>query len=377
MPRDHRVVSTDVDFLPHSTHRRRWTIVVTALVCLLIADGFVRRGEEAIRAYHVNSFSRKLNKLSSLSPAPEVLLLGSSRAQYGLVPEEFERLTGRRSFNLGIAASGVIEWEMLARAACERVQPRLVVLSINAAQLDGECLPTLAARHLFEFDDLVAYCKSDGWSTKVVGGYLRRHVGPAWALYHQREEIKLLVEEQVGFMLPKYAQRAVERRIMVAKPCPDDGYEHPWLYGRQLRNLHAQLEEEDGDVWALKVPARSERSALPHFDHFLAWFGARQIPLVVAYLPNSPRTERRWAAVEPETMAALAAICDRRGVPFVTCWPEEVPRTNRDFLHDTHVGLPLARRLSRRVAERVLAMGWLDDSRPRFAGAVSADMEEP
>jgi hypothetical protein len=351
--------------------------VATALVCLLIADGFVRRGEEGIRAYHVDSISRKLDKLSSLSPAPEVLLLGSSRARYGFIPEEFERLTGKRAFNLGIDASGVIEWEMLARAACERIQPRLVVLSINAELIDSEHLPMQAAQRLFEFDDLVSYCKSDGWSAKVVGGYLRHHVGPAWALYHQKEEIKSLVEEQVGFMLPKYAQRAVERRIRVTKPCPDDGFEHPWMYGRQLRTLQVQLEEEDGDVWALKVPARLGRSALPHFDRLLAWFGARQIPLVVAYLPNSPRAERRWAAVEPETIEVLAAMCDGHGVPFVTCGPEEVPRTNRDFIHDTHVGLPLARRISRRVVERVLAMGWLDDRLPRFAGAGSVEAEEP
>ncbi|MBN2561166.1 MAG: hypothetical protein JXQ75_09575 [Phycisphaerae bacterium] len=351
-------------------NRRRVTVVASTLACLAAVDVLVRCGDKELRQFYIDPYERKRTTLTELSPRPEIVLMGSSRANYGFVPEEFRRVTGRRTFNLAVPGSKVIEWQCVARDCLQPLEPSLVVLGVNASALRADYSPLPAARHLFTWSDMVDYCESDGWSGEVVRHFLLRNVGPAWATFHRRYEVKMLIQEQVGIILPKYAQLASERRAWVAKPCPPDGYEHPWLYGRRLRDLQAQLDEDgEAKVWAASVPAFSpDARAIDHFGRLLAWFTQRGIPLMVAYLPNSPRTENRWAEVEPGMINILAAVCHEHGIPFISCFRDELPRTNRDFVEELHAGLPLARRISLRVAGHVQALGLLEDDRlPRMA----------
>ncbi len=366
-----------------AANRRRLIVVSTTLMCLLAVDVLVRMNDGELSAFYIDPYHRKLDKLQDLAAnpntKPDVILIGSSRANYGLVPEEFERLTRCKTFNLSVPASKVLEWRLLARACLERVQPKLVVLGVNASTLRADYLPVPAARHLFTDSDMIDYCLSDGWSTEVVGHFLNQRLGPAWALFHHRFEVKMLIQEQSGCILPKYAQLACEQRQRTAKPCPDDGFEHPWLYGRRLRNLQAQLDEEGEEaVWKGALPVfSSDARAISHCDALLSWFDEQEVPLIVTYIPNSPRTTSRWRSVEPAMVDAMASLCRSHDVPFVPWAYDGVSWRNRDYIEELHAGLPLARRISRRVAERIVALGLQDDGTRRVTHVPEDDATLP
>lgn len=358
--------------------RRRLVIVATTLLCLAATDLLVRSGDEHLSGFYLNRYQRKLAVLSRLDPKPEIVLMGSSRAKYALVPEEFRNVTHLAAFNLGIPASKVIEWRHLAEEMIRLAKPKLIVLGVNASAVRADYLPVPAARELFTLNDFLDYCRSDGWSGEVAMHFLERNAGKAWALYHRRFEIKMFLQAQAGGILPKHAQEALEHRAMVSTRCPPDGYEHPWLYGRRLRHLQAQLDTEGDAVWAAAVPAFApDAGAIGHLGKLLVWIKGQGIAVIVAYIPNSPRTEKRWIAMEPRMIEEIAAVCRRSRVPFVSCAQGEFPRANADYLEELHVGLPLARRLSRRIAQRARDLGMLEQGAPGLAHVPEEDATLP
>ncbi|MBI5763720.1 MAG: hypothetical protein HZA51_09385 [Planctomycetes bacterium] len=347
-------------------HRRRAVILLVALATLAVADQSVRRLRPTLRAYTVADYQRKPAALAT-GPMPGVVLMGSSRAKYALVPEEFENLTGRQTFNLGIAGSKVVEWLALSRILFREARPELVVLGINASEVRQDYAPTEAARNLFSFTDLLESVTRDGPSLDVIGAYLRRTTAPLWAVYDQRYELRMWSQEHLAAALPKHAQHARELRERVAAPLPEKGFEHPWAQGRQLRSVEERLLGNVASVEAATIPQFSPTApAIERLGQLFDELRAKEIETIVVYIPNCPRTEERWNSVEPIAIETIAAICDGHGVPFIPCPPSEVPRTNRDFIEEIHVGLPLARTISRRAARAAVAAGLLPLDAPRL-----------
>jgi len=352
-------------------------LCATAAVFMLGADLAVRRAAPVLKNYDVADYGRKPSALRSIE-MPDIVLMGSSRAKYALVPSVFEAATGQSAYNLGIAGTKTVEWLTLAkRVFAERV-PKLVVLGVNASEFRADYLPTAAARHLFTFADLRESIAMDGVSMDVAGQYARRRLGPLWAAYDRRYELKMWGQECLGEFLPKYAQASRELRRRVAEPCPPKGYDHPWIHGRQRRDLGLRLLEDRAAVVAASRPkfARGAGS-FRRLSQLLGWFREKGITVIVAYLPNSPETERRWVDVEPRMIDAIAAICRERSVPFLRCSDTELPRTNHDFLEEIHVGLPLAERISSRIARYVVAMGEQGGQSPRVAVTPKGDPRLP
>jgi len=360
-----------------SSVRRRIIIVTTALACLVAADIGVRRAEPVLRTYDVALYEKTIEELLHRG-VPDIVLMGSSRAKYALVPEQFSAVTGRPAYNVAIAGSKTVEWQLLARRLFEGRRPKLVVLGINASELRADYLPSPAARHLFTFDDLCEHLRRDHPSTEVVGNYLRHSLGPAWAAFDRRYELKMSLQEGLGDFLPKHAQEARELRQRVARPSPPDGYDHPWLRGRHRPTLDDQLVADETQVVRASTPLFSPRAeAFSHLSDLLDWLHARRIELIVAYIPNSPATENRWRDVEPAMVEIIASICRDHGVPFLPCSQADVPRSNRDFIEEVHVGLPLARQISGRIARHILALGLLQDRTQQFAGTDRLDRAVP
>ena len=364
--------------IERDSHRRRVIVVTTTLSCLVAIDLAVRHHDEELAAFYINRFQRKQDVLDDLADKPKIVLMGSSRAKYALVPNEFQRVTGQRTFNLAIPASKVIEWRLLAERCFTEFKPEIVVLGINASAIRADYFPLPAAENLFRWRDFFDYCREHGWSNEVARFYLNRPSRSIWTLYHRRYALRMLIQERLAPLLPKYAQEARERRVMVAKPCPADGFEHPWLQGRRLRNLGIQLDEESEGVLGAEIPPyAADASAIDDFEQLLIWFDRRRIRVMVAYLPNSPRTEARWQAVEPPMRDVIRAVCRRHGVPFLPCSHEDVPRTNADYFEECHVGIRLARRISRRIADSLISIGLLPGDGPMLAQAPEDDSETP
>ncbi len=363
---------------PTNSARRRMVIIITTLLGLASADAVIRLGAQHLRPYHIDLYQRKLDTLSSQPGKPDIILMGSSRAELAFVPEEFQRTTGRRAFNFAISGSRLPEWRWLMDNCLNRLKPPLVVLGINVHALGAEYLPVPAARNLFSLGDLIDYLQADGWSSKIVGQFLIGNCGRRWALFDERFEIKMFLQERLEPVLPKYAQLAREHRAWASRPCPPDGYSHPWLRGSQLRGLQGSLEDNSARTPPVYQPNRSPNDrVVDHFEDLLKCFNEQEITLIVAYVPHSPLRERGWGDLEAQMVDPIASLCRRHGIEFVSCTPQDLPRSNRDFLDETHVGLPIARRISRRIAERIQELGLLTPERPLLAHGIQTEQEQP
>ncbi|HRW51927.1 MAG TPA: hypothetical protein P5081_03515 [Phycisphaerae bacterium] len=344
-------------------------IAIGFLATLAAFDAVVRTNDASLSIYEMDRIERKLRTVESRIDPPDILILGSSRTAYGMAPSEFERATGLRAFNLGIPASKVVEWRFIARKALARTQPRLIVLGVNASGVREDNAPTYAAYSLFGARDFVDHTLENGWSNEMASNYFEGRLSRAWGAFGRGLELKFWLQERLVAVFPKHAQLARERREMVAESCTPDGYEHPWLFNERMRNLQQQI-DEDGDAFVQKgsIPVFEPGGAsMRAFNRLLDDLRATGIPLVVCYLPNSPRTTSRWRDVEPAMKAAIADACSRRRVRFVDGTAASPDRRNADYLDESHAGLGLARRISGFVASEIVATGLLDADGPVFA----------
>lgn len=352
-------------------------IVFFAAATLLAVDLAVRRAEPLLEQYQINNFEKKNTDVSA-RPLPDIILMGSSRAMYALVPDEFTRVTGLEAYNFGISGSKVAEWQLLVERMFEQRRPRLVVLGVNASEFRADYVQSQAARHLFGWDDLAEAVFHDGLSLEVIGAFARQKIGPLWATHHRSSELRLWGEEKLAALLPKHAQFAREVRERVARPVPHDGYEHPWAMGERLKNIEEQFLANPVAFETASIPLFSrEAPAYRRFGEMLDWLRDADIATIVAYVPNSPRTEKRWAIVEPQMIAAIADVCREHDTPFAPCPQTLVPRTNRDYLDETHVGYDLGLRISRLVIRQSIAMNLLPSVAPTVARADDATETQP
>ena len=357
--------------------RRRIVIILFAAATLVLVDLTVRQAKPILDAYHVDDIEKKTRAVTRQG-VPDIMLLGSSRARYALVPEEFHRATGLHAFNLGIPGSKVAEWQIFARRLFDPHCPRLVVLGVNASEFRADYTPAQAARHLFDWNDLAETTAHDGPSLDVLGAFTRRKLGPLWATYDRADELRFWGEEQLAAILPKQAQLAREVRERVARPLTPDGYNHPWTKGERLTNIEERLLADPVAVDTASIPSFDPASpTFRRFGEMLDWFHARRIAVIVAYIPNSPRTEHRWAEVEPRMIAAIAASCRDHSAPFIPSDHQSTPRTNRDFLDEIHVGYPLALEISRRVARQAVALNLVPGIAPTVARNASDPETQP
>lgn len=367
----------DLFDLTRSQHRRRLAVCGCTLLSLVIADVAVRHARPALLAYDLGAFD---NEEFELKPAqlrqlamPDIILMGSSRARYAFVPDEFEAVTGRSAYNLGVNGAQTVEWLVMARQLFVRHRPLLVVLGVNAGEFRADYRPRVGARFLFTFGDAVESFVMEGLSQDVLAPYVRHQFGPSWAAYEQRHPLKMWWQERLGFILPHYAEAARKLRQRVAKLYPPEvrqavakGYGHPWTHGWRMD----EFGRSEGTA-VTRVPRFSEAAdTFARFDQFLGWLQDHGIAVVVAYVPNSPKTERQWAAIEPRMALTIDFLCRARGVPFLPCGVDDLPRENADYMDEVHVGWPLARRLSQRVARYVETLGVLKRRASRVAAVL-------
>ncbi len=352
-------------------------ILGAGALTLLAVELSVRHFQPSFRAYDVALYDHAQAGLHA-ADHPDIVLLGSSRVRYGLDPSVFEQVLCHKAYNVALSGSKIVEWTVLARRLFKDYTPRVVVIGINASEVRTDYVPTEAARHLFNFDDLVESIRTDGYSIDVVGAFAQRELGPLWKTYDRRYEILAWGQERLASILPKQAQLARELRERAAQPRPANGYDHPWSHGRRLKTLMQKMMEDHLAVVEENSPKhRPDASSFIRLGNLLDDLQSKGIRTIVAYIPNSPTTENRWRMIEPEITDCIARVCQGRGVPFLHWNPGQLPRTDQDYLDETHVGWPLAREISRRVAEQIHALALLDDSNRDIGSRVASTEVDP
>jgi hypothetical protein len=339
-------------------------LCASCAISLIGVELIVRQLQPALLPYNTSHYPRVEKGFGAVGRC-DIVLMGSSRVRFGLDPAVFEQVLGHSSHNVGVSNSRVVEWNVFARRLFGDAPPRVVVVGINAWEVDAHYLPTEAALQLFTFDDYLESLRVDGPSLDVVGAYARRAVGPFWKTFDARFELLNWGQERLAFAFPKHAQLARELRERATEPRAPSGYDHPWSHGRRLKNLAEKIGGCPLEVAEEPPPAhRPDAFTYMRLENLFDWFAGRGIRVIVAYIPNSPRTEARWKKVEPAMTARIAEVCRASGVPFLHWTPAQLPRSNEDYLDETHVGWPLACEISRRIAEQIEALALLDDIVP-------------
>lgn len=346
---------------PHSGRR----LLCCTLAALVLIDLTVRAHSDALARYDPHDRAGKLRSYFD-GPDGRVVCLGSSRAAYALAPGELERVLDRPAFNLALAATKPPEWEAICRDVLSKRRPSLVILGVNAGELNANYVPTEGAAAYFGFGDMLRHARSVGFSREMFAEYAHATLGRCWALYGRRYEVRTWIDEQLGRVSSHFgttARRIAARRGGRFGP---DGYDHPWLAGHALRTLTERLADPQG-VHAAEMPAFDPLALSMRCLHgVLDGFAERGIPLAVVYVPNSPRAQQRWRPVEPLMQAVVAAMCRQRGVPFIR---PELPMSDDDFVDETHMGLDLARRFSAALARELAGRFDAPSESPRVACA--------
>ncbi len=362
--------------------RRRVIVVVTTLLSLVAVDRVVVILDPTLARYDTrwnhNAFYRKPAALQA-GPMPDIVLMGSSRAALGLVPEIFEAATGLQTYNMAVAGSQTAEWQVLARGLFSERHPHLVVLGVNAGEFWADYEPLNGATFLFDFGDLVEACRREGRCRVLIGPYVARRVGDFWATFHRRHELKMCGYERLAGMLPDHARRSRAHRLRISEPTPRDGYRHPKVMGRSAGNLQDAIDSGRLGPRDREQCGRFDADATPfaRFDELIGFLQGAGVDVLVAYLPNSPATEVRWRSVEPLISEHLRRMCRDRDVRFVDCREAPFTRSNREFVDEVHVGPRLARRISEYIVNTLTSSGLPRNGHDRIAGNIRKDLEAP
>lgn len=351
---------------------------MSATAFLLVVELIVRRSAATLDAYCIDSVADRFERLVAYRPEPKILILGSSRAKFGLAPEVFERMTGYSTYNLGIAASIVYEWRTVARRALQQVDPELIVIGINGRELRSDSLPIRGASQFFEFEDVWDYSLHQQWSNELIDYYCSYQVMAGLAIWDRSDQLRMWLNESVLHgVFPKHAQLARERRALNDRDLPADGFDHPWRVTHSKRTL-PDLVAAWGEDYLQPPPVPvfdEDDEAVQILSDWLAELRAANKQVVLCYIPNSPRTEAAWRRREPQFIETIASIARRHDVPFLDASMTTFPRTDADFIDDTHVGVPLAKRISARAAEHLIRLGMVDVQALHLAG--NLEMEAP
>lgn len=358
---------------------RRITITIGLVATLVGVELAVRRGDSQLSEYYMGRLTRKQVRLASLESPPDVVIIGSSRAAYGFSPGAFDAVLGCRTFNLGICGAKVREWERALRVALKRGRPALIVLGINAAALRDDDAPIFAEWSARDSLDFVEYTLTHGWSNDLGGQFLEYEIGRGCATVRRWFEIRCWVQEQSGAVFPLYAEYARQRRERVRREARPDGWEHPWLFQKQPRNLVEKLAAVgDSAVYQTRVPTfNPDAPAIDELDRLLGVLRSSGSAVIVCYLPDSPRAQRRWRGVEPRMKRVIADACNRHGIEYFDTSCIGIERKDADYADEAHFGLPLADTISRAVAHRLLADGLIDRAIPEVHSVKVADRSVP
>lgn len=362
---------------------RRAIVLSTVTLCLLAVEWAVGWSQETLNQYdgrfEPGGFARRQSEIETLEGC-DIILLGSSRVMYALVPEEFRNVTHHAAYNLGLSGGRTADWQIFARRLSDHHRPELIILGVNAEAFFQDYIPERTAFLLFDFDDLLESFRREGFSRKVISRYAQSRFTRLWTLYGRRAEIKHHLQEQTAWLFPKYAQLSREQRRRSSFLSPHDGYENLYIaLGHETQTLQEAIDGGTPIHFPLEDIPQFVPDASPYgrFGDVLAFFNDRHISVIVAYLPNSPRAEARWKAEEPSIIHHIAGLCQTHDVPFINCRSEQIRRTNGDYLDEIHVDLPLARRISRHIARRIVAMNLLPQDTPQFVQSQTAAMQAP
>lgn len=316
-------------------------------------------------------------------PAPDVLVLGSSRVRDGVVPDEVEAVLARRGlpdvdvYAMGLVNAKLAEWRAFVRGHLPDPAPERVVIGVTGSELIRVHGFQYAARFLWRLADLRDYVARTSYAdfeVEHVESFLASSIGEWWYLFEYREPLReRLVAWALGVVgLDEYAPRSSPRlqeqsawiRDFVLA---DDGYAAP-LEASPL-TLAAKLRRDERSVQRtilqrelVRDPEMREGS----FDvlvELVADLERRGCRVALVEMPVSPYLQSLNPVLHGDVFRRrLALLCDELDVTWVAMPPERSHLTDAMYSDVNHLTDGGARRYSKALARELLAAGFFDEA---------------
>ena len=327
------------------------------LAILVGLDVVLRLNAERIEVYEVDNARESFVKMDAYR-APDLALLGSSRADVGLKNDVFK---GRRAlgveaaavYNLGVAHGGVLSW-MFARNTVLRQPPKAAILGTSMFELNGSYQDPGVA--LLRPRDYLAYCRlrfglEQTWQWAVSQADLG--LDRTWRLYRYRKALELLAYDAVGRLVPRLranaftlTQRQKEKRKQALAAV--DGWRSIYLD----TNLE-DLKKEPGFRARYKNLENFHVGAVNKalYEQVVDGLLERGVKVALAHIPVSKTmheasyTPAMWA----EYTGYLEELARSRGIPFILLSREDCGLTDADFSDLDHLTPAGAEKFSRRL----------------------------
>jgi len=277
----------------------------------------------------------------------DVLVFGDSLVKHGLNAREFQEATGLKTYNLSVCAcQSPANLVLLKRALAAGAKPRALILEAAPDLMAGK--PVANVRNWPELLD-PAEAVALAWNTHDAELCGRILLAEALPSYRARLEIRKQIVPPAGFdplsrseSLRLAAHWTAERGSNVAG-------DHGAFDGRVTEADHQTLLSEK--FWCDRINRR-------HLTGFLALAHSRGIPVFWLLPPVSPAVQARRDDSGAEA----------KHLAFVRSWTTPYPNGQIlnfqhdgfiaiDFVDPRHMTGDAAKRLTRKIAERVVSRG--------------------
>ena len=348
-------VGLDAGAPPVRIGRRLLPRVALVVGLLVVLDVVLRAtlGSEGLVRHMTMEPASYLLKVSRFagSPAPDVLIMGSSRARDGFVPSvlaealesEWERPV--RVYNLGLVNAKAEELYSLASTAMPDPAPERVILAITGSEIVRAHNFQYAARFLWTPALAWRYLQRTSWDDFRIEHfehYLESAVGRAWFLFRHRDAFRAAIERWVAERMGRDrgdaydAAEDVEAFVMA----PDGFHRIDVGTGMTLaQKLRRDPESVRIPPRELRRPAElSEGGRFQALRDTIAALEARGSRVAIVELPSSPYLQAQSPVQHGHVFRRrMAELADELGLVWVPYPAEANYLSNELYLDINHL----------------------------------------
>jgi hypothetical protein len=365
--------------------RRMAVYLVPVLVLLFVIDLAARKlfPPEKLLPYmqkDIAFYTLKVDRFLE-KPAPDLLVLGSSRTRKGvnarLLSHKLTKYWGRpaRAFNLGLDGAMAEEIYALLTSHMHDPPPPYVVICLSGMEVTQAHNFRFAPRFLWKLPNFIGYLfgtSFEDFSAESVEYYIESILCNFWYLFNHRDAFMKMVAEKAGVFLG--VESSINEAEMRASPrrqeslgviLADYGYkaEH-----HQVPNWEEQMRADPKKVPKIskerleKDEALFTESSVELVRKIVEQVRAMGSKLILVEIPPSPIDQRTRSMMGGEKFRAwMNGVADELGVTFITMPAKETGLTNALYIDASHLNARGADRYTHLLFDKIRAAGFLEE----------------
>lgn len=273
----------------------------------------------------------------------DILFVGSSKAARGFDPSAVEKelkqfLPNRpvRAFTLGIPAGAVYNSAAMLQSVLHRARPEVIVLGVGAGEFNSKAMFALEPYVLnYAPPSQLLKQSAQGFPSFEV---LRLRIRGIWRPSGLPFQWLLRYESN-------YRKQLVEKRRYAGQRRRSDPFRG------DIRKNARQIR------WRALVPYQIEGYADEAFHDIINLTSRRGIRLIVVIMPISTTAAPiLYQKGEDELLRNyLARVCEKHNIPLFDLNRPPFKPAEEDFLNANHLNIEGAKKISRKIARRILA----------------------